>query len=65
MEKEDIVSYIHKKNKDPDLESDVLIITEFLGKIKLIEINELYRVNNICFILSLESGNFGFIFVNF
>ena len=65
MEGDDIIKDIYKKIKDKDLKYDVLIITEFLGKEKLIEINELCRVNNIGFILSLEFGIFGFIFVDF
>ncbi len=65
MEGDDIIKDIHKKIKDPDLKYDVLIITEFLKKEKLIEINELCRVNNIGFILSMELGIYGFIFVDF
>ena len=65
MEGDDIIKNIQKKLKDQDLKYNVLIITEFLEKEKLIEINELCRINNIGFILSLEFGIYGFIFVDF
>ena len=65
MEGDDIIKDINNKLKDKDLKYDVLIITEFLAKEKLIEINELCRVNNIGFILSLEFGIYGFVFVDF
>ena len=65
MEGDDIIQDIKKKLNDPELKYNVIIITEFLPKNKIIEINELCRNNNIGFILSLEFGIFGYIFVDF
>ena len=65
MEGDDIVSDIQKKNNDPEIKYDVVVITEFLSKSKIIEIDEICRKNNIGFILSLEFGIYSYIFVDF
>ena len=65
MEGDDIILDIQKKTKDQELKYDVVIITEFLSKKEITEIDEICRKNNIGFILSLEFGIFGFIFVDF
>ena len=65
MEGNDIIKDIKKKLKDPELKYDLVIITEFLPKEKLIEIDELCRAEKIGFILSLELGIFEYIFVDF
>jgi ubiquitin-activating enzyme E1 len=65
MEGDEIILDIQKKIKDQDLKYDVVIITEFLSKKEIIDIDEICRKNNIGFILSLEFGIFGFIFVDF
>ena len=65
MENNDIIQDIKKKLKEPELKYDVVIITEFLSKKSIIEIDELCRNENIGFILALELGIYGFIFVDF
>ena len=65
MEGNDIIADIRKKSKEPELKYDLVIITEFLPKKKLIEIDELCRAEKIGFILSLELGIFGYVFVDF
>jgi len=65
MEGSDIVQDIKKKLKEPEFKYDLVIITEFLPKKTLIEIDELCRAEKIGFILSLEFGIFGYLFVDF
>lgn len=65
MEGEDIIQDIKNKLENQELKYNLVVITEFLPKKQLIEINDLCRNNNIGFILSLELGIFGFIFVDF
>ena len=65
MEGDEIILDIQKKLENQDLKYDVVIITEFLSKKEIIDINEICRKNNIGFILSLEFGIYGFIFVDF
>lgn len=65
MEGSDIIQDIQKKLKKPELKYDLVIITEFIPKKKLIEIDELCRAEKIGFILSLEFGIFGYVFVDF
>ena len=65
MEGNDIILDIEKKSKDKKLKYDIVIITEFLPKKTLEQIDELCRNENIGFILSLEFGIYGFIFVDF
>ena len=65
MENNDIIQDIKKKLKEPELKYDVVIITEFLSKKSIIEIDELCRNENIGFILALELGIYGFIFVDY
>ena len=65
MEGNDIVQDISKKTKKPELKYDLIVITEFLPRKNIEEINELCRDENIGFILSLEFGIYGLIFVDF
>ena len=65
MEGENMILDIQNKNKDPEKKYNVVVITEFLSKKALIEINEICRNNNIGFIFSLELGIYGFLFVDF
>ena len=65
MQENDIIKDIQKKLKIPELKYDVIVITEFLPKKLLIEINELCRKEKIGFILVLEFGIYGLIFVDF
>ena len=65
MEGDNIILDIQNKNKDPEKKYNVVVITEFLSKKALIEINEICRNNNIGFIFSLELGIYGFLFVDF
>ena len=65
MDGDDIIQDIKKKLNNLELKYNVIVITEFLPKNKIIEIDELCRNNNIGFILSLELGIFSYIFVDF
>ena len=65
MEGNDIIQDIKKKLKEPEFKYDLVIISEFLPKKTLIEIDELCRAEKIGFILSLEFGIFGYVFVDF
>ena len=65
MEGNDIILDIQKKIHEKEFKYDVVIITEFLPKKKIIEIDELCRINNIGFIFACELGIYGFIFVYF
>ena len=65
MEGNNIQQDIMKKVKYPESKYDVVVITEFLPKKMIESIDELCRDENIGFILSLEFGVFGFIFVDF
>ena len=65
MEGNNIINDIKKKLKDPQLKYNLVVITEFLLRKDIEEIDELCRNNNIGFILSLELGIYGFIFVDF
>jgi ubiquitin-activating enzyme E1 len=65
MEGEDIISDIKNKIKNPETKYNVVLITEFLPKKEIIEINDICRNNNIGFIFSIEFGIFGFLFVDF
>ena len=65
MEENDIIQNIKKKLTNTELKYDLVVITEFLPKNKLIEINKLCRDEHIGFILSLEFGIYGYIFVDF
>ena len=65
MEENDIIQNIKKKLKDPELKYNLVVITEFLPRKTIEEIDELCRNENIGFILSLEFGIYGFIFVDF
>ena len=61
----DIILDIEQKLKDIKLKYNLVVITEFLPKKLLEEIDELCRKENIGFILSLEFGIYGLIFVDF
>ena len=65
MEGNDIIQDIIKKLKTPELKYDLVIITEFLPRKNIEDIDEICRKENIGFILSLEFGIYGFIFVDF
>ena len=65
MENNDIIQDIKNKLKEPELKYDVIVITEFLSKKQLIEIDDLCRNENIGFIASFEFGIYGFVFVDF
>ena len=65
MEGNDIIQDINNKLRDPQLKYNLVVITEFLPRKDIEEIDELCRNNNIGFLLSLELGIYGFIFVDF
>ncbi len=65
MDGNDIIKDIQNKNKNFEIKYNVVVITEFLPKNKIIEIDELCRNNNIGFILTLEFGIYGYIFDDF
>ena len=64
MEGNNIVENIKIKNKE-HLKYDVIVITEFLPKKLIIEIDELCRQNEIGLIFACELGIYGFFFVDF
>ena len=65
MDGDDIMIDIEKKSKDLKLKYNLVVITEFLPKKTLVQIDEFCRNQNIGFILSFEFGIYGFVFVDF
>ena len=65
MKGNDLIQDIQKKSKDEESKYNLVIITEFLKKEILEKIDDLCRAENIGFILSLEFGIYGFVFVDF
>ena len=65
MDGNNIIEDIEKKLKDDKLKYNLVIITEFLPRKIIEEIDEICRKENIGFILSLEFGIYGYIFVDF
>ena len=60
-----ILENIQNTPKDNESKYDVVLISEFLPREEIIEINAICRKNNIGFIYTSELGIFGFCFVDF
>ena len=65
MEGNDLIKIIQNNLLNQDSKYDVVLISEFLLRDKIIEINKICRQNNIGFIYTVELGIYGFCFVDF
>ena len=65
MEGDDLLKNIQNNLLNKELKYDVVLISEFLARDKITEINMICRQNNIGFIYTVELGIYGFCFVDF
>ena len=65
MEGENLINHIKETLSENDKKYDVIVISEFLPKKTIIEIDQICRQNKIGLIFACEVGIYGFCFVDF